>query len=270
MPDPAKKLLNIINDIKNRINPQPPIVVWQMGKVGSSTVYESLKQQRISNSIFQAHFLNPETLDWVKTDYSRKGLPIPRHIKTGEMLFNRYNKTGGSGWKIITLVRKLPDIKISAFFQVIDWLSHNHPGLLTEKGDINTDLALKLLQDRFYQFDESKDYMCTWFDKEIKQIMKIDVFSYPFDHEKGYTIIREDNIDLLILKTELLSATFDEAVVNFLNLDFPVELKSTNISEKKHYSEAIKQVRQELIIPDDILNKINKSRYMMHFYPSTS
>lgn len=250
-----------------KMNPHPPIVVWQKGKVGSSTVYKTLKSAGLANPVFQIHFLNPDNLRRVKDDLKTRGLSIPRHIDNGEILLDRYNKKGVNGWKIITIVRDLIKIKISAFFENIHRFSCNHNGLMTEKGDINTNLARELLEKTFCNFDESKDYVCTWFDREIKQMLNIDVFDYPFDHDKGYTIIKENNVDLLILKTELLNTTFDEAISTFLHIDFPIQLKNTNISEKKYYNRAIKEVDKEIVIPDDVLNKIHSSRYMRHFYP---
>jgi len=267
MPDTVKKIAKTIKKIKLKMNPHPPIVVWQMGKVGSSSVYESLKSTRIANPVFHIHFLNPENLNRVQHIYQEKGLAVPTHIHDGNILLDRYEKTGGNGWKIITLVRELKKIQISSFFQNLNLYTDDHKNLMTKKGSVNTEVARKLLEKKFSRFDESKDYVCTWFDSEIKPMTNIDVFRHPFEHEKGYTIIKENNIDLLILKTELLNSTFDEAISRFLDVDFSIGLKNANISEKKSYSDAFRQIQSELIIPDDVLHKIHSSRYMRHFYP---
>jgi len=267
MPDAVKKIANTIKKIKLRMNPHPPIVVWQMGKVGSSSVYQSLKSSRVANPVFHIHFLNPQNLKRVQHIHEEKGLSLPTHIYDGKTLLDRYEKNSGNGWKIITLVRELSKIKISSFFQNLNLYTNDYNNLLTKKGEVNTDLARKILEKEFCNFDESKDYVCTWFDNEIKPMTKIDVFSHPFDHEKGYTIIKENNIDLLILKTELLNSTFDEAISRFLDADVPIGLKNANISGKKSYSDAFKKINSELVIPNDVLYKIHSSRYMSHFYP---
>jgi hypothetical protein len=267
MTDAARKLKNFINKIRLRINPHPPIVVWQMGKVGSSTVCKSLKSIDLPNLIFQIHFLNPDNLSRVLNRYQQKGIPVPRHIDYGKILLDQYGKTGGRQWKIITIVRDLIAVKISSFFENLNLYINYYGDLTFANGDVNTAVAVKALQDQLSNFDESIDYICTWFDKEIKQMLKLDVFDYPFDHEKGYTIIRGGDKDLLILKAELLNTTFHESISTFLNIDYPFELKNANISEKKYYSAAIKQVRNDLVIPEDTLNKINSSKYMRHFYP---
>jgi len=250
------------------MNPHPPIVVWQMGKVGSRTVYESIKSLGFANPVFHVHFINPENLIRVQNIYKEKGLSLPRHIYDGKILLDRYEKTGINGWKIITIVRELTRITVSSFFENLNLYLNDHPDLLTKSGNVNIDLARKLLSEQFGDFDESKHYVCTWFDMEIKPMIKIDVFRQPFDHDKGYTVIQKNNIDLLILKTELLNSTFPEAISRFLHIDFQPKLKSANISENKSYSAAIKQVRNDLVIPEDALNKIHSSKYMRHFYPS--
>ena len=44
-----------------------PIVVYQMGKVGSSSVYGSLRRQGVHN-VYQAHRLDPENIRRVKAE----------------------------------------------------------------------------------------------------------------------------------------------------------------------------------------------------------
>ncbi len=38
-------------------NKKPPILIYTMGKVGSMTVYQSLKEAKLGNPVYHIHFL---------------------------------------------------------------------------------------------------------------------------------------------------------------------------------------------------------------------
>ena len=46
-----------------------PIVIYQMGKVGSSSVYSSLKALKLDNPVYHVHFLTPQGINWAETIY---------------------------------------------------------------------------------------------------------------------------------------------------------------------------------------------------------
>ena len=49
-----------------------PVIVYIMGKVGSTSVYESLRENRVSPLIYHVHFLTHSNLDRVALKYSQK------------------------------------------------------------------------------------------------------------------------------------------------------------------------------------------------------
>ncbi len=66
----------------------------------------------------------------------------------------------------------------------------------------------RYLASRFTRFDELKDYVCTWFDKEIKDVFSFDIFAAPFEREGGYRIyhVDEAKTDILVIKLEKLTS----------------------------------------------------------------
>jgi len=112
-------------------------------------------------------------------------LPLTHHIDSGELLLDLYNKTGGGGWKIITIVRDIVAVKTASFFENLNLYLNDYNELILKDGSVNAVVAANALMEQFSNFNESKDYVCTWFDQEIKQMAGIDVFSHPFDHKKG-------------------------------------------------------------------------------------
>lgn len=95
-----------------------PILVFQMGKVGSSSVFESLKYLGLKNPIFHIHYLSPSGIEHVERSNSGQ---TPRHILESRYLRNVLEKGHpGQKWKIVSLVREPITRNISAFFQNID------------------------------------------------------------------------------------------------------------------------------------------------------
>lgn len=94
-----------------------------------------------------------------------------------------------------------------------------------------------------------------WFDEQIKKYLDIDVFKHPFDREKGYTIIRSGNIELLLYKVEKMENISNEIGL-FLGTTKLPEIND-NVAEKKWYGLAYKQFRKEVKIP---------KKYVDHYY----
>jgi len=42
---------------------EDPIIIYQMGKVGSSTIYQTLKKLKLKNSMYHVHILSDQNLD---------------------------------------------------------------------------------------------------------------------------------------------------------------------------------------------------------------
>lgn len=130
---------------------------------------------------------------------------MPYNIKYNRLLRRKIDNCKNVKWKIITLVREPIAKEISTLFQVGAKVNRN---LIDETGEFDVSLVLKYFNDRFDKFDESIDNANLWFDKEIRRVFNVDVYEYPFDQEKGYTMIHEKNIDLLILRLENLDNIF--------------------------------------------------------------
>jgi hypothetical protein len=115
-------------------------------------------------------------------------------------------------------------------------------------------------------YNPEKNYTCRWFDMEIKGMFDLDVYEHPFDTEKGFSIIRHGNIDLLILRLEDLNRNFSAAFSHFLPLDSPIELVKSNVRSEQKRGSTYEQVRQELKVRESICRKVYASKYARHFY----
>ena len=243
----------------------PPIFIYQMGKVGSTTVYRSLKEIKLPNPIFHVHCLTNSGVKKAKVFYktNSKEIIIPPHIRLSEILLSKLDRSNSTKMKIITLVREPIGFKISNFFQNIEILS---PNLIDENGRFDKDNILSFLENRIKMYDTKTEYVDTWFDNEIKIFCGIDVFDHPFDLNKGFCTIKQKNVDLMILRLEDLDRNFNRALIDFLSLKRPLKMIKTNTGEKKKYSSEYQYVKDNIKIPESVCRRIYNSRFCMHFY----
>lgn len=167
--------------------------------------------------------------------------------------------------KIVTVVREPIARDYSAFWQAFskgNEMAMEMPILnkdFQKTYDEYIDLLLKgsmYMQDRmgssliFSWGDEFE-----WFDEQIKEILGIDVFQYPFDRESGYTIIQKGNIELFLFKVEKMESILNE-ISSFVGTEKLSEIND-NVGVKKWYGLAYTQFRKEVKIPKE---------YVDHYY----
>ena len=245
------------------------VIIYQMGKVGSTSIHNSLEEASLQLPIYKVHFLSDEGMAHA-VEFHQKTLKIPwentPHIQTSEFLREKIQTDPGSQWKVITLVRDPVMREVSEFFQYVHSM---YPELLDEAGNIEKERAIKLLQTRLMFYNPEKNYTCRWFDMEIKGMFGLDVYAHPFDTEKGYSILQHGNVELLILRLEDLNENFSEAIGQFLALESPIELIRSNMRAEQKRGSTYEQVRQELTLRESVCRKIYSSKYAQHFYSET-
>ena len=92
----------LILNLKN-IRRYPPVIIYQMGKVGSTALLESLQTTDIPNMVYSAHFISHKGMDDAEKYFLSQSKPtIPNHLKFRRLLRRKIDKTKGICWKIIT------------------------------------------------------------------------------------------------------------------------------------------------------------------------
>jgi hypothetical protein len=247
----------------------PPILVYQMGKVASTTVYESLRRLRLANQVYQVHFLSEDGIRRTQAFYrSINTSAWPAHIVVGKALARKLRGSSGAHCKIITLVRDPIARDISGFFQHVET---SHPSLSYAHGQVALAHAagfMRELEHSFDAYDESTDFACTWFDSELKKVFAIDVFDHPFDHERGYTMIRGAHAEVLVLRVEDLQRCFEAAIREFLELkeSIPIPMRTENTTEERRVRGTHGHVVNHLRLSRATCEKVYGSRYCRHFY----
>lgn len=205
------------------------ILIYQPGKVASSTLYKSITRHK--RYALHCHVLN--------------GIG-----ESDDELYELLNKKSG---KIISLVRDPIARRIAEMWQNIDQL--NRYSSEVDFSEI----------EKFYFPDTFSGGEFEWFDGQLNHFFKINVFEHPFDKEKGYSIIRKDNIELLLIKMEKLNE-LESVIGDFLNIS-NFQLSNNNVGDQKPYRFAYREYKMNLCFSEVMLENVyKKNEHIKHFY----
>jgi len=237
-----------------------PIIVLTPGKVGSSSIYKTLKN-KTKHPVYHIHRYSPggiEKMTKIFLDSQRKSKPL--HLIISKLLRKKLKNYNNDVF-LITIVREPISRIISSFFQNTEMYKNEVEG---KKMEIDLQKSKALLLEIF-QTD-----ICAivedWFDKEIKGNFNIDVFASEYDIAKKYDILHNNNYHLLLLKMEDLDEVFPNAIQEFLNIDEPLYIENTNVGENKHYAETYQTIKKTLKLTPQVIDQIINSKYFQHFY----
>lgn len=243
------------------------VVVYQMGKVGSSSIVASLHALNGKMQVHHVHTLTQQGIADAEAIYRQIARTAQtntaaraRHLQSSRYLHDRMHRPiHGKKWKVITVVREPISRNISSFFQTIDYPLPNFMERY-RAGELGIDTVISTFLD---QFDH--DHVLHWLDVELQQALGINVFAKEFPQEKGYQIYQGDTCELLLLKLENLNACAGEAFANFLGIH-NFNLVKANVADEKEYAGAYQQLKDRLILPDWYVQEMYSSKYMQHFY----
>jgi len=244
-----------------------PVLVYQMGKVGSSSVHRSLSACRGVAS-FHVHFLTHGQVRRMADAYARffpTRRNIPDHLRNS--LFLRRQLDLGRidhRWKVITLIRDPLARLFSGFFQTFPEI---YPDFDLD-ARLETTEPAALAEELVPLFDAWKGSFITpeeWLDTELKAVFGVDVFASEFPKETGYRVYEEGRAPVLLIQLERLDACAREALGAFLGLD-AFTLVRANESANKKYGPVYDAFRSRYGTTSDRLDAVYDTRFARHFY----
>lgn len=231
-----------------------PILVFTMAKVGSLSVYFSLKKWTTKKSIFHIHSLNEvEVKEGIQLCFDNNMYP---GSKSPVFLINKKIVGKGKPYKIISLFRDPLERNISAFFDVFEL----HTGEKTT--EYNGDM--EQLKGLYYE-KLNHDFPINWFEKQFFEATNIDVYRYDFNKEKGYKIIKKNNIELLLINSNVSDPLKEELIKDFCDLK-TFKLKNRNVSSTKQYATYYNDFKNNIRFSIAYLDQLYNSKYAQHFF----
>ncbi len=230
-----------------------------MGKVGSATVYSSLRSIDLRRPVHHAHLLNQldENSEHVRRRYSEPAATLAQ-IEKGRRLRKRILRSRQT-WHVISLVRDPVQRNVSAFFQN---LTEVIPDVYERSA--RDEIAVADIRDAFLnRYDHSPPL--DWFQTQLEPLFGIDVFATHFDTEKGFATYETQTTKLLVIRLEDLAVCGEAAIREFLGLE-SFALVNTNMSREKRYNDLYAAFERSVTLPPSYLARMYGSPLARHFY----
>jgi hypothetical protein len=251
-----------------RRDPQP-VLVYQMGKVGSETVEHSLRlaPERGGRGILHLHSVDPTVLADEERLY-RRGWSDARgasHIWAGLAVQRELARQDPQRrWDIVTLTRDPVARNMSAFFQVAT-ISHGISFDPESEQQLVDDERLDDLASEFAERFDGHHVPERWFDDELLAHFGVDVYADPFPTELGYRVYETDRARVLVIRLEDLSDVAAPAFRDFLGFS-SMTLREKNVGSDKRYGPTYRRFVQGIRLSDEYLDAQYGTRYATHFY----
>ena len=253
----------------------PPVLLYQMGKVGSKTIRDSLRASKLDRRVFHVHFLSPERVKETEKErrkyFGTEKQHLLKHIWQYQYLRKRIARgLNGEKWKVVTLTREPISRNISTFFENLEVEPLDDGRRFSIQSDYydfdivvdleDTKALVQLFFDRLYH-----DRPLVFFDEEIKRVFGIDVFSSEFPISKGFKIYKGEHAEVLLIRLEDLNDCAEDAFREFLNIE-DLTLLNTNVGTQKVYAPIYRQILDSIVLPESYVERVYTSKYMRHFY----
>ena len=221
-----------------------PVMVFQMGKVGSASIYLSLCKQ-YKGAVSHAHGDIDNPYYW-----------------RPHMMYVWLNNNGRL--KIISPIRDPVGRNVSAFFHHV-----SGAGNTRDKSNLSIEELVNVFLDNPEQSGEKEMFLdheqpLNWFDENILRYFDIDVYEKPFP-ESGIALYCSGNVELLVIRQDIGDKQKEQAIREFLDLP-NFKLKNTNVGEQRDYSSLYSEFKKKAVLPGSYLDEMCASKYIKHFY----
>ncbi len=217
--------------IRLRLLSPAPVFIYTIGKVGSSSMRESLKKY-YPGVVVSGHSFSP---------LIKATAPV-------NALYRWYHRHTDKKINIISLVREPISRDLSMFFQEYQ-----------KKEGFDGTEPMEQIRELFLRFRTNPT---GWFDNKMKDVFGIDVFRHDFSR---YSVIREGRVNLLLMQCELSDETKSEIIREFLEIP-AFTITRINESRVRQYSGQYDAFKKTVKLTEDYVRDIYGTRYSRHFY----
>lgn len=247
-----KRATNLYRELLRAARANEAILIYQMGKVGSTSLYHYLQQSdNVQAPVFRVHRFRLDNNDFVKRGFIRNS-----RYRYWAWLQHKILKD--CRLKIICMTRRPAERNLSDFFQTISTFEKR-------RGFSFNELPPQELQKVFLE-EYPHQSAAVWFDQQVKDVFNIDVFNEPYETcRNGSLLYKKDSVELLVFRLEDRDQCIHD-VAEFLDIpDFV--LPEGNKGSGKWYAEAYKEVKG-LALPQEYFHTIEATNYYRFFYKS--
>lgn len=244
----------------------PPIIIYSLGKTGSTSVYKSIKKSGIKNPVFHVHTLNPANLAASVAHIKQSKDKYLGHVTiVQDLLIRKLRRHPKTQLLIITLTREPVGQALSSWFQnSTRWVGN----IMFEDSDEAYEIVkAEVLNAMRAQLNGGQSHPEWWFKTELNKILGIDVFCEPFDYEQKYKLFINERARCLLMRMEDLNGIFSVALTRLLGDEgFSIDLARANTGVDKWYAEWYQRAKSDYKHEMGDNSSARESRYVNHFY----
>lgn len=231
-----------------------PVLVYQMGKVGSTSVTAALSNGLGPERVAQVHFLS-ERFERRARGQARYERQLAQRRRVLDLLNGEPSRRA----LFVTMVRDPVTRAVSDFFE--------NPGIYLDPSDRLATASLDAMHDAFAtRAPRAFAYPAQWFDGEFRAFTGVNVLELPFDPALGYAVSRHDAFDLLILRTESMDHAFEPGMHRLLRDSPSFPVGRANAAEHKGPAGLRSRFVAGLTIDAGALEAAYANDFMRHFY----
>jgi len=231
----------------------PIVLVYQMGKVASSSIYHALRS-RDDCFAFHTHLLSALNRNKRRNHIKDSFWAPDERLRLSDTLAKNIIEPKHPA-KVITLVRDPFARNISAFFE-------NHPAPRA-----NYKKQSQFVAELIEVFMRETNHMLpgNWYLNEFNGALGINIFDYPFDSSLKWSRHRLAPYDLLVLRTDLDDVKKDGILSDFLEIK-DLKISRTNQTSTKSVNPVYQEFKETIRFPKEIADPLLNSRFTRHFF----
>jgi predicted O-methyltransferase YrrM len=259
-----------------------PLLVYQMGKVGSTSIVAGLIARLPSVEVRQVHALHESTLRtyeaWLAADPQLPASLVSSTREQFDAARTLRTRLLGDGprWRVVALTREPMAHLVSVLFQHFELyqrLSGGHDAPTTDRLSRLHAYVVESLRRWMSAPERIADdppraafsLSSRWFDTEMQPVLGVDIMRAPFPADRGYALVRSARADVAVVRCEDLGWAAAEAIRALCGQEgfvVPAKNRAQTRPSGWLYHEYLRRCR----FPDDVVAAVYATRYARHFY----
>lgn len=231
------------------IKDQFDIYICMIGKTGDTTLLNTLSKYNVNTTF--VHYPSTLNLNYFPKNEKIKIITAIREPigRTFSGVFNSISKLGTSLLRDDFYDNELNDIQ--SFFDLSLSDSEEIQKYTCERVDLNYKkefINLTRVEIFFQSFKENI----------------VDLLQYPFDKHIGYSIIKENNVEVFVYQLEKLNDIIPQ-LSKWIGIEFDT-LENSNITANKWCADSYIKAQKEIKFSKEFFDKSYNDPYIKHFY----
>ncbi len=240
--------------------PRKPIVVMQMGGVGSTAAINSLRALDLPDPVIHVHVLHDldKRIEDAIRDLPDPSISLWEYVRSKSIRAWMKKADDKTVWNVVTILRDPVARDISGFINNIQEFVPDVEERL-DRGDLD----IGMLHDLYLSIPvRAKPRV--YYEEFFEPVFPFHMPTLPYEHGKGYVIAENDPYRLIVFRYEDLGRVWSQGIQEFLGVA-GCRLPEANKTEEKLVGKLYREFRK-LPLPAEYVHKMYGDPVVQRFY----